>query len=316
MQTLPLLWEAWLGRLTDERAEIVLNKHRPASTGGKKLDDYAELMRRSFAESARVLKRGGRAILAFSNSDDKVWEAIQKAVGNAGFEIDRVHLLNKGQPSIKGVKGVTGKENVTTLDLVLCLQHRNSAVQITMPFSPPLTLVDAAISGVLTGSNPQMGRRTDEVYSAVIRSVVEANYSVSSITMPWIANRCIELGATQQEGRWFLARLAANAPSGDFVEGYITPVQTLPRHGNSTPIEKPFAPSRVAGGRNSPFYLAHSYHTKVPPEAIRPFIEHYTKPGDVVLDPFCGSGMTGVAAALTGRYAILKDLSPAAIHLS
>ena len=33
------------------------------------------------------------------------------------------------------------------------------------------------------------------------------------------------------------------------------------------------------------------------PEAIAPFINHYTKPGDVVVDPFCGSGMTGVAAA-------------------
>ena len=35
-----------------------------------------------------------------------------------------------------------------------------------------------------------------------------------------------------------------------------------------------------------------------------------------MLDPFCGSGMTGVAAALSGRRAILNDLSPAAIHLA
>ena len=74
--------------------------------------------------------------------------------------------------------------------------------------------------------------------------------------------------------------------------------------------------TQVSGGRGSTYYLAHSYHTKVPPEAITPFIEHYTKPGDVVLDPFCGSGMTGVAATLTGRKAILNDLSPAAVHLS
>jgi hypothetical protein len=54
----------------------------------------------------------------------------------------------------------------------------------------------------------------------------------------------------------------------------------------------------------------------VPPQGITPYIEHYTEPGDLVLDPFCGSGMTGVAALMTGRHAILNDLSPAAVHIA
>src|SRR6185437_4336618 len=66
----------------------------------------------------------------------------------------------------------------------------------------------------------------------------------------------------------------------------------------------------------TPIYNAHSYHTKVPYQGIAPYIEHYTAPGDVVLDPFCGSGMTGVAAILAGRDAILNDLSPAAVHIA
>jgi DNA modification methylase len=77
----------------------------------------------------------------------------------------------------------------------------------------------------------------------------------------------------------------------------------------------PFA-SPVKAGKNSPIYNAHSYHTKVPPEGIVPYIEHYTDPGDLVLDPFCGSGMTGVAALMTGRNAVLNDLSPAAVHIA
>ncbi|MBI4331691.1 MAG: site-specific DNA-methyltransferase [Chloroflexi bacterium] len=77
----------------------------------------------------------------------------------------------------------------------------------------------------------------------------------------------------------------------------------------------PFA-EPVAAGKNSPVYNAHSYHTKVPPEGIRRYLEHYTHPGDLVLDPFCGSGMTGVACVMTGRYAILNDLSPAATHIA
>ena len=72
----------------------------------------------------------------------------------------------------------------------------------------------------------------------------------------------------------------------------------------------------IAGGKGSVFYRAHSYHTKVPVEGLKQLIEHYTDPGEVVLDPFCGSGQTGVAAVLTGRRAVLSDLSPAAVHIA
>jgi hypothetical protein len=89
----------------------------------------------------------------------------------------------------------------------------------------------------------------------------------------------------------------------------------------------------IREGKNDPIYNAHSYHTKVPPRAIIPYILHYTKPGDVILDPFCGSGMTGVAALMCAdppadilatvpgaqagaRRAILNDLAPAACHIA
>jgi 16S rRNA G966 N2-methylase RsmD len=52
----------------------------------------------------------------------------------------------------------------------------------------------------------------------------------------------------------------------------------------------------VSVGKTDPIYKAHSYHTKVPHLAIVPSILHYTQPGDIVLDGFAGSGMTGVAA--------------------
>ena len=46
--------------------------------------------------------------------------------------------------------------------------------------------------------------------------------------------------------------------------------------------------------------MAHAYHTKVPYRAIMRYILHYTDPGDIVLDGFCGTGMTGVAAHMCG----------------
>jgi len=57
----------------------------------------------------------------------------------------------------------------------------------------------------------------------------------------------------------------------------------------------------VSEGKTDPIYTAHGYHTKVPHKAIMRAILHYTEPGDLVLDGFSGSGMTGVAARLCGH---------------
>ncbi len=72
----------------------------------------------------------------------------------------------------------------------------------------------------------------------------------------------------------------------------------------------------VSEGKNDPIYNAHSYHTKVPHKAIMKYIDHYTKEGDIVFDGFCGTGMTGVAAQLLNRKAILSDLSPIATFIA
>lgn len=99
---------------------------------------------------------------------------------------------------------------------------------------------------------------------------------------------------------------------------------------------EPFA-ADVSEGKNDPIYNAHSYHTKVPHKAIMRYILHYTKPGDIIFDGFCGTGMTGVAAQMCGdsnevlkigqseeskctsfgeRKIILSDLSPIATYIS
>ncbi len=70
---------------------------------------------------------------------------------------------------------------------------------------------------------------------------------------------------------------------------------------------EPFA-ADVSEGKNDPIYNAHSYHTKVPHKAIMRYILHYTEPGDVVFDGFCGTGMTGIAAQLCGDRQMVESL--------
>lgn len=70
---------------------------------------------------------------------------------------------------------------------------------------------------------------------------------------------------------------------------------------------EPFS-ANVSEGKNDPIYNAHSYHTKVPHKAIMRYILHYTEPGDIVFDGFCGTGMTGIAAQMCGNKDVIMSL--------
>ena len=76
---------------------------------------------------------------------------------------------------------------------------------------------------------------------------------------------------------------------------------------SDTHSKDPFS-ADVSEGKGEAFYNVHPYHTKVPHKAIMRHILHYTEPGDVVMDGFCGSGMTGVAAQLCGDSAEVSAL--------
>lgn len=68
--------------------------------------------------------------------------------------------------------------------------------------------------------------------------------------------------------------------------------------------------------KSGTIFNMHSYWTKQPIDPIMFLIEKNTKAGDVILDPFCGTGMTGVAAILRSRKVILNDLSTVSVHIS
>lgn len=119
---------------------------------------------------------------------------------------------------------------------------------------------------------------------------------------------------------------------GDFIRTHGTPYDEK----TDTYHREPFA-ADVNEGKYDPLYKLHSYPTKVPHKAIMQYILHYTDPGDVVLDCFCGTGMTGLAAQSCGlddrelmlryappvanrrwgaRKAVLCDLSPTATYIA
>lgn len=96
-------------------------------------------------------------------------------------------------------------------------------------------------------------------------------------------------------------------------------------------VKEPYAKD-ISVGKNDPIYTAHSYHTKVPHQAIMKLLYYYTQPGDIIYDGFAGTGMTGVAAGMCEygaqhtkeeeigkkgkRFSICSDLSPIASFIS
>jgi predicted RNA-binding Zn-ribbon protein involved in translation (DUF1610 family) len=116
-----------------------------------------------------------------------------------------------------------------------------------------------------------------------------------------------------------------------FIDDWLPPSEHVQRN-----IPGPFAADTEAG-KSSLIYKAHSFYTKVPHETIMRLILHYTEPGDLVLDGFCGTGMTGVAAQLCGspdvtlrrsieaelgsvhwgaRKVVLQDISPSTTSIA
>jgi len=57
-------------------------------------------------------------------------------------------------------------------------------------------------------------------------------------------------------------------------------------------------------------YGVHPYFTRRPANVVRAYVERYSQAGDVVLDPFGGTGVTAIEAFLLGRHAIQNDLNP------
>jgi len=67
---------------------------------------------------------------------------------------------------------------------------------------------------------------------------------------------------------------------------------------------------------HTPMYVVHKYWARKPHNVVAEYIKHYSKGGDIVLDPFVGSGVTALEALKSGRKAIGLDLNPMSIFIT
>lgn len=110
--------EAWLKTFTDRTDEAIVSPDQ-----GKAIDEYRELLTRSFSEARRILKPSGKATMVFHSASAEVWNALQRAYQDAGFDVEYAGVLDKKQGSFKQVT----TEGAVRGDPVLLLGPRRKA---------------------------------------------------------------------------------------------------------------------------------------------------------------------------------------------
>lgn len=90
--------EAWLPSATDRTEEIIVSESQQ-----KQVSDYQKLLTSALSEVHRILKPGAQATLVFHSATAEVWNALQSAYTDAGFNVLCAGVLDKKQGSFKQV---------------------------------------------------------------------------------------------------------------------------------------------------------------------------------------------------------------------
>src|ERR1022692_1577026 len=72
---------------------------------------------------------------------------------------------------------------------------------------------------------------------------------------------------------------------------------------------------QIAPEAHTAMYNFHKYWSRKTWNVVGKFIETYSKEGDIVFDPFGGSGVTAIEALRFKRRAIICDISPLSTEL-
>lgn len=172
------------------------------------------------------------------------------------------------------------------------------------PTQDILSRLDRLLNGRENDSSDNTEFAKEIVFeSSGIRSRISALPLFQTESVPTLDNPRISILSDLIEGElWGDAGIGL----GDILARNYEPAQTC---------DLPFD-QEVSAGKNTYTYDAHTYHTKVPPQGIASVIREYLPKGGLVLDPFGGSGMTGVASRYLGCDVILNELSPAASFIA
>ena len=78
------------------------------------------------------------------------------------------------------------------------------------------------------------------------------------------------------------------------------------------PIRRAFLPQKYQAWHR----MIHPYYTKQPSNVVGEYTRHFCPEGGLVVDPFCGSGVTAIEALTNRRRTVCIDLDPLAVFIT
>jgi len=250
----------------------------------------------TWAEAYRVLKRGGR-LLAFggNRTHHRIWCAIEDAgfviedtimwLYGSGFPKHRSKLKPAYEPIVVARKGP-----VTPLNIDSCRIG-------TAKEGDPYRFVGTPKSRNVYAQDSW----TKEHWRGQPINPNEGRWPANVVLDEEAAEALDAQAGTSGASRFFYVAKASRAERNAGLEG-------MPRRPGGSNAKGLTADVARGIDRNRP---VENHHPTVKPVALmRWLVRLVTQSGDLVLDPFGGSGTTGVACTLEGRRCILVDNEP------
>jgi DNA modification methylase len=196
-----LLWEAWLGRFTDETQELVYNRQRAKDKNFRTIETYARGMKEAFSEMFRVLKPGRWCTVEFNNSDGRVFQAICDAASNAGFRIENMLLFDKKLKTFKQFKASIGDEEVVDKDVLFNLHRPTTKLslgesdesdiegQVAQAVRTHLQTLPGKIKTYPEQYNEEH-RTTATINTMLMNTLIPRGVSVERLNLPFIERVC------------------------------------------------------------------------------------------------------------------------------
>lgn len=192
---LNFLSEVWLSEVTDSTYETLISKAQK-----KDLASYEKLLCAAFAEGFRVLKPGRYMTVVFHNVSKDVWNALHRAILNAGFEIVKSSILDKTQTSFKQT---TTKGAVRRDPIILAYKPfiGKGETKITKCKSPESFLAER-FRKLDENSSPSQERTFDYLYSRYIGSCMTSANEIAVSARDF--RSVLERFAKLRNDKWYL----------------------------------------------------------------------------------------------------------------
>ncbi|MDB9363001.1 DNA methyltransferase [Nodularia spumigena CS-588/02] len=174
--------------------------------------------------------------------------------------------------------------------------------------------------------NIKEGDHIEQVYSYAIHPEIRSNYFALCNGVEFSIFKTTEtdipvLFFTLDEIEFYWEKLNQYLSPNSFQSGknfsYDNTIATVKPQGNfnynTRPLLEEITVTKRAARRH---FGVHGYFTKQAWNVVAEYIKNFSQPGDLILDPFGGSGVTAIEALMNIRKAISIDINPMAVFIT